>query len=57
MNKTVLSDTYNVSSKTIQRDIDDIRAYIYNTRIGELDVGVLYDKSQKGYKLKGEKLW
>lgn len=52
LNKTALSDTYNVSPKTVQRDINDIRAYIANTRHGDLNVGVVYDRSNKGYKLK-----
>lgn len=51
LKKTTLSDLYNVSEKTIQRDINDIRAYMSNTNVGIDDIGIIYDKSKKGYKM------
>lgn len=40
-----------VSEKTIQRDIDDLRAYLAETHFSETEVLIKYDKSNGGYYL------
>ncbi len=40
---------FGVSEKTIQRDIDDLRAYLAETHFSETEVLIKYDKSKGGY--------
>ena len=49
--KSDLCNHYKVSEKTIQRDIDDLRAYLQENHYCIDDSAIVYDKSKKGYKL------
>lgn len=51
INKETLANDFGVSLKTIQRDIDDLRAYLAETHFTESDVSIKYDKAKKGYYL------
>lgn len=51
LDKATLADGFGVTSKTIQRDIDDLRAYLAETHFAEGEVAVKYDKIRKGYYL------
>lgn len=52
LDKKMLADIYDVDTKSIQRDIDDIRSYLVDKR-DEYQYGELvYDYSKKGYLLK-----
>lgn len=48
--KRELADVYGVSEKTLQRDFDDLRNYMAETKRGE-DAFVIYDKKINGYYL------
>lgn len=54
INKENLAIKYEVDSRTIQRDLDDLRAYLADVlAVGEHGVGMLdiiYDRYEKGYK-------
>lgn len=49
--KDKIAIEFGVSKKTIQRDIDDLRAYLAETHFLETEVLIKYDKSKKGYYL------
>jgi predicted DNA-binding transcriptional regulator YafY len=49
--KSTLAQSFNVSEKTIQRDIDDLRSYLADTHFSEREVSIKYDKIQRGYYL------
>lgn len=49
--KDKMAIEFNVSEKTIQRDIDDLRAYLAETHFSETEVLIKYDKSKGGYYL------
>lgn len=51
ISKEQLSNQFGVTNKTIQRDIDDLRAYLAETNFEENEVTIKYDKSKKGYYL------
>ncbi len=51
LSKSVLSLEYGVTQKTIQRDIEDLRAYLAETHFFESEVAIKYDKFRKGYYL------
>ena len=51
VNKKQLALDFNVSPKTIQRDIDDLRIYIAETHYTESDISIKYDKSVDCYRL------
>ncbi|MEG2164627.1 MAG: WYL domain-containing protein, partial [Bacteroidales bacterium] len=51
LNKTELANQYNVTEKTIQRDLDDLRAYLAETHFTEHEVSIKYDKAKNGYYL------
>lgn len=55
LNKQVLADEFGVSLKTVQRDIDDIRAYLQEEHFSEYDTSVRYDKKADVYYL--VRLW
>lgn len=58
LDKKELASSFGVSKKTIQRDIDDIRAYISENYFTTDEVGIKYDKSKNGYYLvKFEREW
>lgn len=46
--KAELSKRYCVTEKTIQRDIDDLRAYLADTHFAKGEVSIQYDKSIMG---------
>ncbi|WP_313530753.1 helix-turn-helix transcriptional regulator [Anaerotignum sp.] len=49
ISKTQLSEQFKVSEKTIQRDIDDLRAYLADTHFAEGEVSIKYDRLRGGY--------
>lgn len=49
--KAQLAEYFGVTQKTIQRDIDDLRAYIAEVHFAESEVAIKYDKVKKGYYL------
>jgi predicted DNA-binding transcriptional regulator YafY len=51
VSKEDLVNTFGVTAKTIQRDIDDLRAYLSETHFSEQEVTVKYDKNKNGYYL------
>lgn len=51
LNKQKLADEYGVSLKTVQRDIDDLRAYIAETHFDEFDTAIKYSKARDSYYL------
>ena len=52
INKAVEAARYNVNERSIQRDIDDIRAFLeINTDITGMANTIIYDRVKKGYKL------
>lgn len=54
INKITEADRFGVSERTIQRDIDDIRAFFDNNSVNVgLGKKVVYDKKQNGYILTG----
>lgn len=52
INKDKLSKEFEVSQKTIQRDIDDLRSYFYDIHPFEIDTCIKYDREKNGYYLK-----
>ncbi|MBE7031420.1 MAG: WYL domain-containing protein [Ruminococcaceae bacterium] len=51
LSKARLAKDYNVTEKTVQRDIDDLRAYIAEAHYTERDTAIEYSKIKKGYQL------
>lgn len=49
LSKSLLSFEYGVTEKTIQRDIDDLRAYYAETKSDKSEDLIKYDKIRKGY--------
>lgn len=51
LNKFKIAKEYGVDERTVQRDIDDIRAYLDNCKVltGREQRMVLYDRMKKGY--------
>lgn len=49
--KKELAESFGVTLKTIQRDIDDLRAYILENHFEEVDIAIKYDKTKNGYYL------
>lgn len=49
--KSELAERYNVTEKTIQRDIDDLRAYLADTHFAEGEISIQYDRIRLGYYL------
>lgn len=49
--KADLATQYGVTEKTIQRDIEDLRAYLSVTHFDEGEVSIEYDKRSLGYSL------
>ena len=41
---------FNVDMRTIQRDLEDIRAYLMNSR--QVGLELVYDKREKGYRIR-----
>ncbi len=58
LGKEHLAQEFNVSGKTIQRDMDDIRAYLAETHYTEADTIIKYSRSKQGYYLvRNEREW
>ncbi|MEF9984553.1 MAG: WYL domain-containing protein [Oscillospiraceae bacterium] len=51
VNNSELAMEYNVTEKTIQEDIDDLRLYFAKTHSSENETVIKYDKAKKGYYL------
>ena len=51
LSKAKLAKDYNVTEKTVQRDIDDLRTYIAEAHFAEKDTAIEYSKTKKGYQL------
>ncbi len=49
--KAQLADSFGVTQKTIQRDIDDLRAYLAENHMEENEVAIKYDKVKNVYYL------
>ncbi|SCY24245.1 helix-turn-helix transcriptional regulator [Alkaliphilus peptidifermentans] len=47
--KRDLAEKFGVAQKTIQRDIEDLRAYLSENHYTENEVAIKYDKTRKGY--------
>ncbi|MGN0115174.1 MAG: helix-turn-helix transcriptional regulator [Acutalibacteraceae bacterium] len=58
IHKEELANRFNVSAKTIQRDIDDLRAYLAETYYYDSECDIKYSKSKNGYYLvKSDSEW
>ena len=58
LNKSSLAEEYNVTEKTIQRDIDDLRAYIADADFCDSKSVIKYDKIRNGYYfVNSERAW
>ena len=51
LHKDKLADDFAVSLKTVQRDIDELRAYLEQTHFSESDTAIKYDKAKNCYYL------
>ena len=52
INKTNLAQEYGVNERSIQRDVDDIRSFLYDTETNDGVVNnIIYDRKKKGYRL------
>ena len=51
LNKAELANDFSVSLKTVQRDIDDLRAYLVEAHFDENETAIKYDRIKKGYYL------
>ena len=51
LNKTTLVNDFGVGEKTIQRDIDDLRAYLAEQHQFENEISIKYDRKKNGYYL------
>ncbi len=51
LSKARLAKDYGVTEKTVQRDIDDLRAYLAEEHFSEIDTAIEYSKTKKGYQL------
>lgn len=49
--KEELAGEFGVSLKTVQRDIDDLRAYLAETHFSETEVSIKYDRARNRYYL------
>lgn len=49
--KSELANDFKVSLKTVQRDIDDLRAYLAEAHFAEGETSIKYDKRKNGYSL------
>lgn len=51
LNKVGLAADYGVGEKTVQRDIDDLRAFLAEEHQFESEVAIKYDRTKQGYYL------
>ena len=49
--KAELAQKFSVTDKTIQRDIEELRAYLAATRTDEVEASIVYERSRGGYLL------
>lgn len=49
LNKAGLAADYGVGEKTVQRDIDDLRAFLAEEHQFESEVAIKYDRAKQGY--------
>lgn len=49
--KAQLAESFGVSQKTIQRDIEDLRSYLSETHMADKEVAIKYDKARNAYYL------
>lgn len=49
--KEQLANDFGVSLKTVQRDIDELRAYLAETHFSEVETSIKYDKAKNCYSL------
>ncbi len=58
LSKEGLAGEFNVTGKTVQRDIDDLRAYLAETHYTEVETAIKYSRARKGYYLtRNEREW
>jgi predicted DNA-binding transcriptional regulator YafY len=58
LRKEALARDFGVTKRTIQRDIDDLRAYLTETHIFDRESAIEYDRARNGYRLvKFERDW
>ncbi|MEG2396555.1 MAG: WYL domain-containing transcriptional regulator [Oscillospiraceae bacterium] len=58
VNKKELSDEFNVTPKSVQRDIDDLRSYLVETHFMDAEATIQYDRTKNCYRLvKIEREW
>lgn len=58
LGKEQLAREFNVTGKTIQRDMDDLRAYLAETHYCEVDTTIKYSRARRGYYLvRNEREW
>ena len=53
--KRKAAETYHINERSVQRDIDDIRAFLDNRRLYEPQDNryIIYDRSRKGFVMQG----
>ena len=51
LNKQAVADEFGISLKTVQRDIDDLRAYLAETHFDEFETAIKYSKARDSYYL------
>jgi predicted DNA-binding transcriptional regulator YafY len=51
LEKSKLMERFGVSEKTVRRDIDDLRAYLADSREIDTNAAILYDKAKNAYEL------
>ncbi len=51
MSKSDLATKFGVSSKTIQRDIEDLRTYLADNYQTDIDTDIVYDSKSNSYRL------
>ena len=51
VSKAELAQKFAVTDKTIQRDIEELRAYLAETRTDEGEASIVYDRNRGGYLL------
>ena len=49
--KAELAQKFSVTDKTIQRDIEELRSYLADTRVDEGEASIVYDRNRGGYLL------
>ena len=49
--KAEMAQKFSVTDKTIQRDIEELRSYLADTRVDEGEASIIYDRVRNGYLL------